>query len=133
MRRADSNSMPLGDREADIMQVLWNLDRPATVGQVREALVAEGHELAYTTIQTMLNRLEGKGRVRRERHGRAFHYSAVAARETVARAAVSRVLERFFDGSAASLATHLVGDLSSDELARVQDLIATARREEGGK
>ena len=127
-----SKSQPaaaLGEREADIMQVLWDLDRPVTVGEVSEGLAAQGHDLAYTTIQTMLNRLEVKGRVRRERHGRAHHYAAVAARETVTRAAVSRVLDRFFGGSAAALATHLVDDLNSDELDRVRALIDGAREE----
>ncbi len=119
----------LGDREADIMQVLWDLDRPATVSEVHQTLVDAGHDVAYTTIQTMLNRLEAKGRVRRKRHGRAYRYAAAAARETVARAAVSRVLDRFFDGSAEALATHLVGDLSRDELERVRGMIDAARKE----
>ncbi|MEM7357201.1 MAG: BlaI/MecI/CopY family transcriptional regulator [Acidobacteriota bacterium] len=131
-RSKGSNPNPLGDREADIMQVLWDLDRPAAVGEVQQSLVEQGHEVAYTTIQTMLNRLEAKGRVRRERQGRAYHYTAASQRETVARAAVGRVLDRFFDGSAAALATHLVGDLSRDELERVQDLIAAAREEAEG-
>ena len=131
MRRTTSTPPPtaLGDRESDIMQVLWDLDRPAPVAEVHQALVDQGHDVAYTTIQTMLNRLEAKGRVQRERKGRAHHYTAAAARETVARAAVSRVLERFFDGSAAALATHLVGELSRDELDRVRDMIDTAREE----
>ena len=120
----------LGNREADIMQVLWDLDRPATVAEVHQTLLSQGHEVAYTTIQTMLNRLEAKGRVQRQRQGRAHHYSAIAARETVARAAIGRVLDRFFDGSAAALATHLVGDLSRDELERVQDMIDAARNED---
>ena len=132
MLRTAQSSPPiaLGDREADIMQVLWDLDRQATVGEVHQALVDQGHDVAYTTIQTMLNRLEGKGRVRRERQGRAHHYTAAAARDTVARAAVSRVLDRFFDGSAATLASHLVGDLDRDELERVRDIIEAARKEE---
>jgi len=119
----------LGEREADIMNVLWDLDREATVAEVHQALVGQGHDVAYTTIQTMLNRLEAKGRVRRERKGRAHHYAAATPRETVARAAVGRVLERFFDGSAASLATHLVGELSRDELDRVREMIDKAREE----
>ena len=129
MPRNPPVSPTLGDREADIMQVLWDLDRAASVGEVRQVLAHRGHEVAYTTVQTMLNRLESKGRVRRERRGRAFLYTAADARETVARAAVGRVLDRFFDGSAETLATHLVGDLDRDELERVRNLIDAAREE----
>ena len=50
----------LGERELDIMQVLWRLG-PATVSGVHIALIEAGERIAYTTVQTMLNRLEGKG------------------------------------------------------------------------
>jgi len=49
----------LGERELDIMQALWRLG-PATVADVRMALHAQHKRVAYTTIQTMLNRLETK-------------------------------------------------------------------------
>jgi len=119
----------LGERELDIMQALWQLEHPATVTEVHGALVDGGHDLAYTTVQTMLNRLEAKGKVRRERRGRAHRYRAATAQKTLADAAITRLLSRFFSGSPEALATHLVGNLRDDELKRVQELIDGARAE----
>lgn len=121
---------PLGEREHDVMRALWRLDAPATVSEVHEVLVGEGHDLAYTTVQTLLNRLEAKGKVGRERDGRAHRYRARISESTVAKDAVSRLVDRFFGGSAEALATHLVGDLRDDEIERVRALIDAAAKED---
>ncbi|MEO1083990.1 MAG: BlaI/MecI/CopY family transcriptional regulator, partial [Acidobacteriota bacterium] len=70
---------PLGDRETDLLQALWGLGRPATVTEVQESLRARGHRVAYTTVQTMLNRLEKKGRVERSKEGKAHLYAAAVS------------------------------------------------------
>lgn len=121
---------PLGEREHDVMRALWRLDAPATVSEVHAALVAEGHDLAYTTVQTLLNRLELKGKVGRERDGRAHRYRAEVSEGKVAQDAVSRLVDRFFGGSAEALATHLVDDLRDDEIERVRALIDAAAKED---
>jgi predicted transcriptional regulator len=54
--------------ELQIMQVIWRLG-PSTVGQAQEGLE---QELAYTTVQTMLNILEKKGKLRRKLLGRSY-------------------------------------------------------------
>lgn len=65
------------------MDVLWDKVPPTsdgfTVREVTEAL--DGRQLAYTTIMTVLDRLAGKGMVRRQREGRAWRYRAAASRE----------------------------------------------------
>ena len=65
----NQNLTPL---ELQIMQILWQ-DGPATVNEVRPKLKAV---LAYTTVQTMLNVLLRKGKVKRVQEGRAFRYRA---------------------------------------------------------
>lgn len=68
----------LGDLERAAMQVAWECG-PVTGRQVAERLADRG--LAYTTWLTVLTRLERKGLLRRDRHGRAHTYTAVASRE----------------------------------------------------
>ncbi|WP_018218537.1 BlaI/MecI/CopY family transcriptional regulator [Salinispora vitiensis] len=73
----------LGELERAVMDVLWDLSPGRTDGlMVREVVDAlAGRELAYTTVLTVLDRLAGKGMVRREREGRAWRYQAAASRE----------------------------------------------------
>ncbi len=119
----------LGDRELDIMQALWQR-RQATVGEVHETLGAAGHQVAYTTVQTMLNRLEEKGLVSRQKSGRAFRYRPLVAQPAAVGVAVRRLIDRFFAGDAAALATHLVeGAVGARDLDRIQALVEERRRQ----
>ena len=117
-----------------IMRVLWARGR-ATVGEVREAL-EPGRELAYSTVATMLAKMERKGVVRHTTDGRAFVYEPTVAEEQVSRWMAEELLDRLFDGSVASLMSHLLEsrDFSADELERIKRLISgheAARREAG--
>jgi len=69
----------LGELESAAMQVVWSAPGPVTAREVADGLA--DRQLAYTTVLTVLTRLEGKGLVRRERAGRAHTYAPVASRE----------------------------------------------------
>jgi predicted transcriptional regulator len=119
----------LGDRELDLMQALWERGE-ATVTEVHETLLAQDAQVAYTTVQTMLNRLEEKGLVSRQKRGRAFVYRPLMEEPAAARLALGRVIDRFFGGDPAALATHLVaGSIASDDLERLRALIDARRKE----
>jgi predicted transcriptional regulator len=75
--------------ELEIMQVLWQAG-PCTVAEVQPKLQAE---LAYTTVQTMLNVLLRKGKVKRVQEGRAFRYRPAVTREISAEE-LARVAQR---------------------------------------
>ncbi len=118
----------LGERELDIMQSLWKLER-ATVSQVQEDLRENGNDIAYTTIQTMLNRLEAKKLVARDDSERTHRYYAILEERAVAGNALERLVERFFRGSTEALVTRLVEkDLTSEQLERIQFLIDKNRK-----
>jgi predicted transcriptional regulator len=118
----------LGERELDILQALWRL-RSATVAEVQAALFEVGHEVAYTTVQTMLNRLEAKGYVARDGSDRAHRYRPRLKETTTVGGAVERLVDRFFGGSTEELAAHLVEkNLDADQLDRLQALIDRRRR-----
>lgn len=115
----------ISERELDVMQILWSLGREASVAEIAEQMPS----LAYTTVQTMLNRLEAKGHLRRRLEGRSYLYAAAVKEPAAARLAVQSLVDRFFAGSAAELAAHLVEkDLSKDELDRVKRLLDQRRR-----
>ncbi|HKO14925.1 MAG TPA: BlaI/MecI/CopY family transcriptional regulator [Gemmatimonadaceae bacterium] len=96
----------LGDRELDVMSVLWELGS-GTVTEVRERLPAD---LAYTTVLTILRNLEEKGFLSHEEEGRAHRYYPRLARQTARRTAVARLVDKLFHGSTEQLLAQLVED-----------------------
>ena len=90
--------------ELRIMQVLWQTG-PANVQVVQEGL---REELAYTTVQTMLNVLARKGHVKRKLAGRAYEYVPMQSREKALGSAVEDLLDRMFGGSVEGLLMNLV-------------------------
>lgn len=105
---------PLGERELDVMAVLWEIGS-GTVTEVRERLSAP---LAYTTVLTVLRNLEAKRFVTREEEGRAHRYFPRVQQKTAQRNALSRLVTELFHGSPQALIAHLVDshDVSPDEL-----------------
>lgn len=118
--------------ELAIMKVLWEAG-PANVQSVRDRL-SEDRDLAYTTVQTMLNVLYKKGKVRRLRQGRAFEYAPVVSRVQAARQATTDLVKQMFDGSTESLVMSLVEarELSPETLARLTALVEEAEGESDG-
>lgn len=113
--------------ELQIMQVLWE-NGPSTVQAVQQSL--PGEHLAYTTVQTMLNILQRKGKVKRKLLGKAYEYRPVLSRDKALREAASDMLHRLFGGSVEALLMSLVKShqLDADKLARVQKLIESGQQ-----
>lgn len=110
--------------EFEIMNVLW-VTGPANVAAVQEAMPGDP-PLAYTTVQTMLNILHRKGKVKRALKGRAYEYAPAVSRERAAKAAVRDVINRLFGGSAESLVMSLIEErhLTPTRLAKLNQLVA---------
>ena len=106
--------------ELQLMQVLWKLG-PATVSAVQEELE---QELAYTTVQTMLNILHRKRKVKRRLSGRAYEYIATVTEANASRHAVRDLVNRMFGGSAEDLVMSLVKTRQID----AETLAALTRR-----
>ena len=108
--------------ELQIMQVLWK-NGPSTVQSVQQSLA--GDPLAYNTVQTMLNILQRKGKVKRKLQGKAYEYRPVLSRDKALREAASDMLDRLFGGSVEALLMSLVksNQLDAEKLAEVQKLI----------
>ena len=99
--------------ELECLKALWTLGQ-GNVKAVRDILTQD-RNLAYTTVMTVLDRLEKRGRVQRRKQGRFFVYSPAVARDTLRRLAVDALLEDFFDGSEQALANFLIGPPHREE------------------
>ncbi len=135
-RRSGSAHGPAGmtPLELKIMQVLWRLG-PSQVQAVQQELAGE---LAYTTVQTMLNVLERKGRVTRRLRGRAYEYRAAVSEEKTLGTAVADLVERMFGGSPEELVMSLVKSRQLDaarlaKLAERVDAAKAAKKKERGR
>jgi predicted transcriptional regulator len=128
-KNPDPSLTPL---ELEIMNVLWETG-PAGVQLVQSNL--KSRELAYTTVQTMLNVLHRKAKVKRTLRGRAFEYTPVVSREKAAGAAIRDIIDRLFGGSAESLVMSLVEsrNLGPEKLARLTKMIERHKVEEAAK
>ena len=91
--------------ELECLKALWTLGH-GTVHQVRQALAGE-RTLAYTTVLTVLDRLEKRGAVTRRKQGLAFVYAPKVTRDALRDRAVKRLAADFFDGSVDALAAYL--------------------------
>lgn len=120
---------PLTPLELEIMKVLWE-SGPASVQTVQERL-APGRTLAYNTVQTMLNVLHRKGKVKRALSGRAYLYEPVVSRTQASRQAASDLVSRMFDGSAEELVMSLVEtrQLTPEKLAELSELLERSAQE----
>ncbi len=126
-KRKKSQLTPL---ELEIMKVLWDIG-PAAVQKVQENLPGEP-KLAYTTVQTMLNILHRKGKVKRALKSRAYEYQPAVSRNKAIGQAMRDIINRLFGGSAESLVMSLVESrhLTPEKLARVNKLLEESERTE---
>ena len=119
----------LADLQLAIMHVLWDKGE-ATVSEVREAL-AEERPLAYTTVGTMLSKMEVKGHVTHRMDGRINVYAPCHPRETVSRSMISDLASRLCGGDVTELVCHLLDecDVTREELGALKKLIQQKEKE----
>ncbi len=119
--------------ELRIMDAMWRLGS-ASVRELQEALPAK-HRPAYTTVQTMVYRLEAKGAVRRvKKIGNAHVFEAVITRESAQRRLIDDLLA-FFGGRIQPVMAHLVesGRLSLDDVKEAEKTLKKLSRKDGDK
>lgn len=141
MPRRDKN--PLTKLELQIMQVIWKLGAANGTSSVKGACsvkdVQKGLQqpLAYTTVQTMLNILERKGKLKRKLRGRAYVYSATVSEAKASGHAIRDLVDRMFGGSTDELVMSLIKSRQIDakrlaELSRRVQQQAEEEEKQGG-
>src|SRR5215469_2650365 len=125
-----SKARVLTPLERRIMRVLWE-SGAANVQKVLQGLTGEP-QLAYTTVQTTLNVLQRKRKVKRKLVGRAYEYSATVSQESANSHALKEVLQKVFRGSVDDLLLCLVRSkhLDPQTLAAIQAKLEASERAE---
>ncbi len=123
-----SDKHHLASLQLAIMQVLWEHGE-ATVAQAREALQSE-RPLAYTTVATMLSKLEAKGHVRHRAERRVHVYRPALKQEQVRKYMVTDLANRLFRGDVTEMVGQLLDgcEITPEELARLKQLIREKER-----
>jgi BlaI family transcriptional regulator, penicillinase repressor len=112
------------DTELAILQTLWDQE-PATIRRLTDALYPGGSAAHYATVQKLLDRLESKGFVTRERGGSAHRFAASVGRDELIGRRLEDVADKLCGGSLTPLLTHLVRTrrLSARERQQLRTLI----------
>lgn len=124
MRRDHGERRAAGALESAVLGVLWGASQALSPGEVREQLArgaADGDELSYSTVVTILTRLHEKGALSRERDGRAFRYAPVSDEAGLAARRLSQMLDRAPDREA--VLSRFVADLSAHDEQLLRDLL----------
>lgn len=121
--------MKLSGRQLAIMRVLWDRGE-ATVAEVQESLDLE-RPLAYSTVATVISRMEQKGLLTHRAEGRVYYYQPVISEDGVGESMVGELVERIFGGSPSELVSHLLDSeqVDSSELDRIKQLVRRHERQ----
>lgn len=119
----------LGELQLRILKVLWDRGE-ASVADVHEA-VTRGSALAYTTIATMLRKMEARALVAHREEGRSYIYHAKIREEAVSGGMADHLIDQLFGGRLSDLVSHLLShrEVSKEELARLEKVVAEHKRD----
>lgn len=98
---------PLANAELAVMELLWD-EEPLTARYIRERLYADTKKTQHGTVQRLLQRLEDKGFVERDRNLPVYLFSAAVSREEYTSSQLESLAERLTGGSLAPLLTQLI-------------------------
>ena len=130
---ARKENVKLTKFELEIMHALWELGS-ASVREIQERL-PEKKRPAYTTVQTIVRRLEEKGAVRKlKKIGNAFVFEPVVTRKSAHFRLINELLD-LFGGSARPLMAHLAeaGKVSLEDVRELENMIAQQKEPEAQK
>lgn len=122
--------MQLSNLELDVMRLIWR-DKEVIVPDLHRELERD-RGLSYSTVKTIVDRLEEKGAIGRMRtYGRTILYGPLIEEQTLAKPMVRDLLRRLFGGEARPMISHLLeeAELSSDDLKYLEQMIAQKRKD----
>jgi BlaI family transcriptional regulator, penicillinase repressor len=118
----------LGDLQKAVMEIVWDLGE-ATVNQVRDRLRRK--RLAYTTVLSVMQKLDKAGWLTHREEGRAYVYQPATSREEAGRSSLRQFINRVCGGDPIAMFQHLLDDqgLSADDLTELRKMIDKRRKE----
>jgi BlaI family penicillinase repressor len=114
----------LSEFELDVMNLLWELEK-ASAPQLHE-LVSKTKNVSYSTVKTIVDRLEQKSAIlRAEQHGRTILYAPAVSRESMSKPLLKGFLNRMFNGKPKSMIAQLLDneDLSDADIDTLQKML----------
>ena len=116
--------------EWGIMEAVWKIGGSPSVRDVLEFAFPEG-ERAYTTVQTMMNTLERKGLLSREKIGLVNFYTPTRSKEELVKVEMSSLVSRIFGGSIPALANSLLSldGLDLEKIDEIKELLDRKEKE----
>lgn len=129
--------MKLAGRQLAIMRLLWEHGE-ATVAQL-QSLLGVDPPLAYSTVATVLSRMEQKGLVQHRSEDRVYYYRPAVSQGRAGQSLVGELVQRVFDGSPSELVNHLLesDQVDARELQRIKKLVqdheSRFRKQRGAK
>lgn len=131
MAQGRSSLESLGELQRQVLDVVWK-HKEATVHDVRDDL-ARRRPLAYTTVLTVMQKLEKAGWLVHRAEGRTYVYRPARSREQAGRSSLRRLLTSAFKGDRLALVQHLLDDegVTDDELTELSRMIERRRSECG--
>ena len=129
MPKKKLSEIRLGRLELQIMNVVWDKGH-ATVHDVKDT-ISRGRKPAYSTILTMMRKLEAKGYLSHDVDDRTYVYRPTISRKTVRQGVIGDLLDRLFEGSPSLLLNSLVEQnrISEEELSEIRKLISKRRKQ----
>ncbi len=123
MVKKKSSEIRLGRLELQIMNIVWEKGK-ATVHDVKDVL-GKGRKPAYSTILTMMRKLEAKGYLEHDVDDRTYVYRPTISQQAARKGILGDIVERLFEGSPSLLLNSLVEQdhISEKELKQIQKLI----------
>jgi BlaI family transcriptional regulator, penicillinase repressor len=114
----------ISETELAVLKVLWDLEA-ATVREVHAVLRRQGRKWAYTTVQTLLNRLQAKGCAASEKGGPAHVYRPAVSRDQLLKKRLGDLADELCEGTASPLVLALVegGRFSPEEIEQLRQML----------
>ena len=115
---------PISETELAVLKVLWD-QGTGTVREIQALLNGQGRKWAYTTVQTLLNRLQAKGYAATDKGGTAHVYRAIVTRDELLKRRLGALADEFCEGTASPLVLALVegGQFTPEEIERLRNLL----------
>jgi len=126
-----NKKLSVSGAELEVLKVLW-AGGPGTVRDVAGRFQGSRQGRAYTTLQTLLNRLQSKGYVTCDKGSVPHVYRASVSREKLVRESLDNLAGQLFEGATSPLVAALISDkrYSAEEIARFRKLLDEAERKE---
>ena len=122
--------MKLSDFELEVMHIVW--ERGSVIATDVHGVIAERRPVAYSTVKTIIDRLEEKGALKRSRtYGRTIVYDATVAKEELTRPMLHSFIGKLFKGNVRPLFNHALKDekLTLEDISYLEKIVAERRKD----